>query len=139
MPPSLEDESFEDESFEDGRAGRFERRVLGPGREPDPRYSLANERTFLAWIRTSLTLLGGGVAIEAFAGDAFGVVARRGLALGLVCLGMVLAAVSCYRWVSLERAMRQGRPLPLNPVGLALAAGVAIAAAFLAVSIALRG
>lgn len=121
------------------RAGRFERRVLGPGREPDPRYSLANERTFLAWIRTSLTLLGGGVAIEAFAGDGLGVATRRGLALGLVCLGMVLAAVSCYRWVTLERAMRQGRPLPLNPVGLALAAGVSLASAFLAVSIMLRG
>lgn len=121
------------------RGGRFERRVLGPGREPDPRYSLANERTFLAWIRTALTLLGGGVAIEAFAGDALGVVERRALSLGLVCLGMVLAAVSCYRWVSLERAMRQGRPLPLNPVALALAAGVTIAAGALAISIAARG
>lgn len=122
-----------------GREGRFERRVLGPGREPDPRYSLANERTFLAWIRTSLTLLGGGVAIEAFAGDVLRVDIRRGLALGLVCLGMVLAAVSCYRWVTLERAMRLGRPLPLNPVGLALAAGVTLASALLAVSIMLRG
>ncbi|HRC42072.1 YidH family protein [Nostocoides sp.] len=128
-----------DPAGDDARSGRFEQRVLGPGREPDPRFSLANERTFLAWIRTALTLLGGGVAIEAFAGPVLSPVARRGLALGLVCLGMVLAAVSCYRWVTLERAMRQDRPLPLNPIALALAAGVTLAAGLLAVSIATRG
>lgn len=113
--------------------------MLGPGIEPDPRYSLANERTFLAWIRTALTLIGGGVAIEAFAGTALSFVARRGLALALVCLGMLLAAASCYRWVSLERAMRQEKPLPLNPIALVLAAGVTVAAALLAWSIAVQG
>ena len=100
---------------------------------------LANERTLLAWIRTALTLIGGGVAIEAFAGTALSFVARRGLALALVCLGMLLAAASCYRWVSLERAMRQEKPLPLNPIALVLAAGVTVAAALLAWSIAVQG
>ncbi len=115
----------------EGRAGRFERRVLGPGIEPDPRYSLANERTFLAWIRTALTLIGGGVAIEAFAGTALSFVARRGLALALVCLGMLLAAASCYRWVTLERAMRQGKAVATQPAALVLAAGVTLAAVVL--------
>ena len=45
---------------------RFPRRVYGTGTEPDPRFTLANERTFLAWIRTSLALIAGGVALEAF-------------------------------------------------------------------------
>ena len=40
--------------------------VYGVGEEPDYRFSLANERTFLAWVRTALGLLGGGVAVEAF-------------------------------------------------------------------------
>ena len=40
--------------------------MYGVGEEPDHRFSLANERTFLAWIRTSLGLIGGGVAVEAF-------------------------------------------------------------------------
>lgn len=31
--------------------------------EPDYRFTLANERTFLAWIRTALALLAGGVAV----------------------------------------------------------------------------
>ena len=46
---------------------RFPRRLYGVGTEPDPRYSLANERTFLAWIRTSLTLMAAGVALEVLA------------------------------------------------------------------------
>ena len=36
--------------------------LLG-GEEPDPRFTLANERTFLAWIRTSLAFLAGGIAV----------------------------------------------------------------------------
>ena len=30
------------------------------GEEPDYRFTLANERTFLAWVRTALGLLAGG-------------------------------------------------------------------------------
>jgi putative membrane protein len=33
------------------------RRWYDEGVDPDRRYSLANERTFLAWIRTSLALV----------------------------------------------------------------------------------
>jgi uncharacterized membrane protein YidH (DUF202 family) len=47
------------------RAARFPRWVYGEGSEPDPRFTLANERTFLAWIRTALALTAGGVALEA--------------------------------------------------------------------------
>ena len=36
------------------------------GEDPDPRFTLANERTFLAWIRSSLAFLAGGLAIEIF-------------------------------------------------------------------------
>ena len=44
---------------------RFPRSVYGSGTEPDARFSLANERTFLAWIRTSFALVAAGVALEA--------------------------------------------------------------------------
>ncbi len=52
------------------------RRLLPEGSEPDPRFTLANERTFLAWVRTALALLAGGIAIEAFAADLFVVTVR---------------------------------------------------------------
>ena len=44
---------------------RFPRWVYGVGTEPDARFSLANERTFLAWVRTSLAFSAAGVALEA--------------------------------------------------------------------------
>ena len=43
--------------------GWLTRRVFPAGREPDPRFTLANERTFLAWIRTALGLLAGGIGV----------------------------------------------------------------------------
>ena len=44
---------------------RWPASVYGAGHEPDPRFSLANERTLLAWIRTALALVGAGVVIDA--------------------------------------------------------------------------
>ena len=39
--------------------------VYDEGTDPDPRFTLANERTFLAWIRTSIAFMAAGVAIDA--------------------------------------------------------------------------
>jgi putative membrane protein len=85
--------------------------VYAAGTTPDPRFSLANERTFLAWVRTSLALMAGGVALDAVELDG-----PRGLqsalAVALVVLGLLGAAVSWLRWAATERAMRMRRPLP---------------------------
>jgi putative membrane protein len=81
------------------------------GTRPDPRFSLANERTFLAWVRTSLALLAGGVALDTVEIDGPAVV-QSALAVTLVVLGLLGAAVSWARWAAAERAMRLGRPLP---------------------------
>ena len=115
-----------------GETGRspFAARLLGGGVEPDPRFTLANERTFLAWIRTALGLLAGGIALEAFAGDLIPQTVRVVLAAGLIALSMVVAISASVRWLRVERAMRRRAPLPLaimTPVlslGGALAAGV---------------
>ena len=60
----------------DGGRPAWQHRLLAGGEEPDPRFTLANERTFLAWVRTALALLAGGVAVEAFAGALFAPPAR---------------------------------------------------------------
>ncbi|WP_328618749.1 YidH family protein [Actinokineospora pegani] len=81
------------------------------GEEPDYRFSLANERTFLAWVRTSLALLAGGVAVSQYVPQA-PVWLRLAIALALVLLGTTLAVLSHRRWRSTELAMRLHRPLP---------------------------
>jgi putative membrane protein len=108
-------------------------KLLGGGCEPDPRFTLANERTFLAWIRTALAFLAGGIAVEAFTADVFVADIRKALAVTLLLLGMVISASACVRWLNVERAMRQRSPLPLPllvpllSIGGALVTGVLIA------------
>lgn len=102
-------------------------RTLFPdGIEPDPRFTLANERTFLAWIRTSLALLGGGVALEAFA---LGIPAtvRTPAAIILVLTALVITTTAIFRWRSIERAMRHRQPLPAPGAVLVLTIGLLVA------------
>jgi len=92
---------------------RRDREFLSEGENPDPRFTLANERTFLAWIRTALALLAGGIGVEAFLDDLPGS-PRRALAALLIVLGGVLALGAYRRWRAAEHAMRLGEPLPLR-------------------------
>lgn len=117
------------------RRSRIAQRLLPDGAEPDPRFTLANERTFLAWIRTSLALLGGGIAIEAFTSDLFVVEVRKGLAITLLLLGMLLSAGSAVRWLRVERSMRTKAPLPVPLIVPLMAAAGAVAAAVVLVFI----
>ncbi|MBB2921176.1 YidH family protein [Cellulomonas cellasea] len=102
---------------------RFPRWVYGTGSEPDARFSLANERTFLAWVRTSLALLASGVALEALAVPVEPW-ARSAAALVLVALGILAPVQAWVGWARAERALRRGRPLPspvlAGPLGLGL-------------------
>ena len=94
--------------------------VYAAGEEPDYRFSLANERTLLAWLRTALALLAAGVALDQIDLD-MGATVQPALAAGLVLLGVVCAAASWWRWASAERAIRRHRPLPSPTLGLVLA------------------
>ncbi|GAA2232459.1 DUF202 domain-containing protein [Streptomyces amakusaensis] len=88
-------------------------RVREEGRTPDYRFSLANERTFLAWLRTALALIGGGFAVDQFLPDLrWGV--RAGLALALLGAGVLCALRAVNHWVRCERAMRRGEDLPVS-------------------------
>ena len=108
---------------------RRPRRVFGEGQEPDPRFTLANERTLLAWLRTALALVVAGVAVvalselitpewlvEVTAGAAF---------LG----GAVTASLGYLQWQRVERALRRREPLPAGVgavVVLATILGIAL-------------
>ena len=108
-------------------------RALGGGTDPDPRFTLANERTFLAWIRTSLAMVAGGIAVEAFTSGLFAPEIRKTVAVLLLLLGLVTGGGSFFRWLNVERAMRHQAPLPAPLLAPILAAGGALVAAVLIV------
>ena len=93
------------------------------GEDPDYRFTLANERTFLAWIRTALALAAGGLGAVALLDDFFG---EEVLGLGLLALSFLTAATAYRRWVIIERAMRLKEPLPPSRLPLYLGVGVAV-------------
>lgn len=94
------------------------------GEDPDYRFTLANERTFLAWIRTSLALIAGGLAVIELV-PTFGLAGgREALGAVLITLGTVLAIGSMSRWAAAEEAIRQSRPIPVTRLPVVLAIGV---------------
>lgn len=96
----------------------------GEDHEPDYRFTLANERTFLAWVRTALGLLAAGIAVRHVLPPLD--VPGGSLALALGCVGLALVlAVACYpRWRRNQLAMRRGEPLPESRLLPLLAVGL---------------
>ncbi|MEV5575936.1 DUF202 domain-containing protein [Spirillospora sp. NPDC052269] len=112
---------------------RWTDRLLAEGRDPDPRFTLANERTFLAWIRTALALIASGVGL-ALSGHLLSTPLREGLAAAFAAVGALVAAMAFRRWLRTERALRRDETLPplvlapLMSYGLAAAAVVVLVA-----------
>ena len=107
--------------------------LVGPppedvGEEPDPRFSYANERTFLAWNRTALALISVGLAVTNLLPPfdlAFG---RRIIGLPLIALGAFVALASLREWAGNQRAMRERRPLPVARLPLLVSVVIGIIA-----------
>jgi putative membrane protein len=114
-------------SYGDAVTRRFPGWIYGHGTEPDPRFTLANERTFLAWIRTSLALVAGGVALEALSLPLQPTL-RLCASVLLLLLGLVVPALAWWDWGTTERAMREEEPLPGSRLTLALAVGALLVA-----------
>lgn len=109
------------------RRDRAAPRWYEEGQEPDYRFTLANERTFLAWLRTALALVAGAVALTQLV-PSFSIVGlRTGLAVLLAVAGTLLAAFSYRRWAQVQHAMRQSRPLPTDRLPAVVAAVAAVA------------
>jgi putative membrane protein len=96
------------------------------GETPDYRFTLANERTFLAWVRTALAMMAAGVAVVQFVPGLD--LVRHVLGVLLIVLGGLLAGVSYEHWERNERAMRVGAPLPHSPIPRLVAAALAVTA-----------
>ncbi|ANS78504.1 protein of unknown function DUF202 [Serinicoccus hydrothermalis] len=115
-------------------SARLPRSVYARGSEPDPRFSLANERTFLAWIRTALAFLAAGVALEALAvpiDPGF----RLAASAVFVVLGMLASLQAWVGWFRVERAMREGRALPPLTIGSVIAVGLLLAILLVAIGL----
>lgn len=106
---------------------RWPRSVYGYGDEPDARFSMANERTFLAWIRTAMAFVAGAVALEALAAP-LDPTLRFIASLVLVATGIMLIAQAWFGWMRAERAMRENKPLPAPLTALPATLGLLAAA-----------
>lgn len=100
------------------------------GDEPDYRFTMANERTFLAWIRTSLALAAGGLGaislLEGYGGSEV-------LGILLLVLSFATASSAYRRWALNERSMRLGVPLPASRLPVLMAIGTGVVAVVAAV------
>lgn len=119
------------------QARRFPRSVYSRGREPDARFTLANERTFLAWIRTALALIAGGVALEVLGLDLHAGL-RLASSLLLIATGLVTPALAWISWAATERALREEQPLPSSLLGVLLGIVVTIAGVLVLLAVLLR-
>lgn len=105
-----------------------EQRLESTGSTPDPRFTFANERTFLAWNRTALALIASGLAAAQFLRlNPHGL--RLVIAVPLIVLGAVLAYASYSHWEDNERAMRLRRALKYSWMPRLLAGGITVIAA----------
>jgi putative membrane protein len=116
---------------------RFPASVFGRGTEPDARFTLANERTFLAWIRTALALIAGGVALEVLGLDLHPEL-RLAASLVLVISGIACPPLAWRNWVRTERALRLAEPLPGSVLAPSLGAAVVASGILVLLAILLR-
>lgn len=97
---------------------------------------MANERTFLAWVRTALAILAAGVLLDQFSTK----LQPHAIVVAVAAIMCLLAAglswVAYQRWSVNEQAMRHRRPLPhsraLGMLALMVSAASAVIAGLIA-------
>jgi putative membrane protein len=115
----------------ESRRHRWPGAVYDVGQEPDYRFTLANERTFLARIRTALGMVAASVALATIDVPVPAWAQRLG-AVVLAALGLACAGTAWFRWARVERAMRTGEPLPSPWIAATVATTVCVVAVALA-------
>jgi putative membrane protein len=94
--------------------------------EPDYRFTLANERTYLAWERTALGLLAAAVAVVQLVPELSIPGARHVLGIILASLAILTAGMGILRWRQVDRAMSRDLPLPRHPTPVYLGIGLVV-------------
>ncbi|GAA1484915.1 YidH family protein [Brachybacterium fresconis] len=113
---------------------RFPRNVYETGEEPDPRFSLANERTFLAWLRTALAMYAAAFALEALTlPDASSW--RTAAASVFIALGTFAVVRAWFGWRAAERSLRRAEALPGLATGAIISVGIVIAVSLVTIGI----
>jgi putative membrane protein len=105
----------------------------GMTEEPDYRFTYANERTFLAWVRTSVALIGVGVAAVQFLPELAVAGGRRTVGTAFIALGALICVVARRQWAANDRAMRAGTALPRSALVPVATVGVVLLAVVVAV------
>jgi inner membrane protein YidH len=113
--------------------------MMDQGRDPDYRFTLANERTLLAWLRTALALLAAGVAVVHLVPDLGLPGARRVIGTILAGLGATIAITSMLRWRAVQAAMRRGEDLPPARAPLLVSITLAVLSLMVLVLLILHG
>ncbi|ENW30223.1 DUF202 domain-containing protein [Acinetobacter indicus] len=85
---------------------------LTDGEDPDPRFTLANERTFLAWNRTALAILVGAIAFITLNNGIIEEVIANHIFISLILLSILLSISAIFRWFRVEYALRTKQSLP---------------------------
>jgi putative membrane protein len=106
--------------------------------EPDYRFTLANERTFLSYTRTAIALDGSGLAVVQFLTKVGTHEGRLLVGIVLVVGGLATALAGYYRWRSVQKAMRRDQPLPSSYAPAILTLILAIGSLGAAIVLALR-
>ena len=116
---------------------RFPASLFEHGHEPDPRFTLANERTYLSWIGAALALIAAGVALEAL-GLGLNAGLRIAASAVLVLAGIATPVQAFLGWYLTEKALRESRPLPSPFLAAPIAVIVVVAGVLVLLAILLR-
>lgn len=76
------------------------------GDEPDYRFTLANERTFLAWIRTALGFFGAAIAVDQLANNLNDSFYKLTICIVLLLISILCSMFAYINWRNNEIAMR---------------------------------
>ncbi|WP_206050984.1 YidH family protein [Nocardioides speluncae] len=117
---------------DDARDGANRRNLADHPTEPDYRFTLANERTFLAYERTAIGLVAAALAVLHLLDPDW---PQRLLGGLLIAAGAVAAVGGYLRFRSVDRAIRAGGTLPANPTAHLLAIAVLICLVAAAISV----